>query len=302
MESTKEYIKLFNACPIKVGDTVRVLRGWKDAEYGYVCGYDYDNPELPHPHFDKDYIVENKYEDWYRINIPNENGDNIWDVPFFVLEVVKSAPINTATFDDYLAFHNASGLKVGDSVRVVRKAEDREMGWSDIWSGHMDDFVDRTYKITGDAASYGWELDNKWSFPTFVLQKVDEPTKKEEVKYVPEEILVKENSVVVNGCELTKEQIGALHYKLFRKGKKRVKKTGEVKHKAHNPNNLTPEQYGAVEGYRLLYADEIIERKQRYKEIEAWDDYAWIDMCFKGSSSSDTYRTKLSRKELAKLK
>jgi len=25
MESTKEYLKLFNVCPIKIGDTVRVL-------------------------------------------------------------------------------------------------------------------------------------------------------------------------------------------------------------------------------------------------------------------------------------
>ncbi len=224
MTSSKEYLKLFNTCPIKIGDTVRVLRGWKDGEYGYygyVCWNDYD-PDAPR--LDVDFVVTGKYDDCYQIN----NKDDTWYVPFFVLKVVNSAPINTATsddFDDYLAFHNASGLKVGDSVRVVRKAEDREMGWSDIWSGHMDDFVDRTYKITGDAASYGWELDNKWTFPTFVLQKVDEPAKKEEVKYVLEEILVKENSVVVNGCELTKEQIGALHYKLFRKGKKRVKKT-----------------------------------------------------------------------------
>jgi len=39
---------------------------------------------------------------------------------------------------------------------------------------------------------------------------------------------------------------------------------------AHNPDNLTPEQYGASEGYRLLYADEIKDRQKEYEEIEAW--------------------------------
>jgi len=74
---------------------------------------------------------------------------------------------------------------------------------------------------------------------------------------------------------------------------------------AHNPDNLTPEQYGASEGYRLLYADEIIERKRRYKEIEAWDDVCyknWDSVPYFGDSFGLTYRTKLSREKLAKLK
>lgn len=218
-KSTEEYLKLFNACSIGVGDTVKVVRGWKSGDYGY-----YDAHGIGALPLKQNFIVKSKRYDRYYLDF--EGFCFCLEAPFFALELVEKAKVTTSDdSDDYLAFHNASGLKVGDSVRVVRKAEDREMGWSDIWSGHMDDFVDRTYKITGDAASYGWELDNNWTFPTFVLQKVDEPAKKEEVKYVPEEILVKENSVVVNGCELTKEQIGALHYKLFRKGKKRVKKT-----------------------------------------------------------------------------
>lgn len=305
MESTKEYIKLFNACLIKVGDTVRVLRGWKNGEYGYygyVCWNDYD-PDAPR--LDVDFVVTGKYDDCYQIN----NKDDTWYVPFFVLEVVKSTPINTATSDDYLAFHNASGLKVGDSVRVVRKAEDREMGWSDIWSGHMDDFVDRTYKITGDAASYGWELDNNWTFPTFVLQKVDS-TPAPQPAPATEEIVINKDSAVVNGKVLTKKEIGKLYYRVVRGGKS-VKKSEKKTVKnlvplvpAHNPDNLTPEQYGAVEGYRLLYADEIKDRFKSHKEIEMWsnNDDKWLAIRFKGSSSDYTYRTKLSRKELAKLK
>ena len=300
-ESTKEYLKLFNACPIKIGDTVRVIRGWKNGDYGYAGPFNIENGnEL----LKLRYIVKVKRSNYYYL----ESGCISLDVPFFALELVEKAKTNNlATSDDYLAFHNASGLKVGDTVKVVRIAKDYEMGWGDIWAGYMDDFVDRTYKITGDATWYGWELNNKCTFPTFVLQKVDS-TPTPQPAPTTEEIVINKDSVVVNGKVLTKEDIGKLYYRVVRGGKstrKNNKKT--VKNlvplvPAHNPDNLTPEQYGAVEGYRLLYADEIIERKQRYKEIEAWDGYAWIAMCFKGSSSSDTYRTKLSRKELAKLK
>ena len=71
---------------------------------------------------------------------------------------------------------------------------------------------------------------------------------------------------------------------------------------AHNPDNLTPEQYGAVEGYRLLYADEIKDRQKEHEEIEAWGnwDKYWGKSYF-GHSFRMTYRTKLSREELAKL-
>lgn len=295
MESTKEYLKLFNACPIKIGDTVRVLRGWKNGEYG--CNL---NCSIKFSCLGVDYVVTDKYKDYYEI----ENEDDTWYVPFFVLEVVKSASSNIATSDDYLAFHEASGLKVGDKVKITRKASDNEIGWSNVWVDKMDRYIGDIGEIIEDDKNDGWLVDVrgiKHDFPTFILQKIDEPAKKEEVKYVPEEILVKENSVVVNGCELTKELVGAIHYKLFRRGKKRGKKKGEVKHKAHNPDNLTPEQYGKSEGYRLLDEDEIKVRTHYHKEIEVyWVNKEWIKGN-KGGGEFSTYRTKLSREELAKL-
>jgi hypothetical protein len=72
---------------------------------------------------------------------------------------------------------------------------------------------------------------------------------------------------------------------------------------AHNPDNLTPEQYGAVEGYRLLDRDEIRDRVKPHGEIEQWlGKRSWGgELCY-GIDIYKTYRTKLSRKELAKLK
>jgi len=264
-ESTKEYLKLFNACPIKIGDTVRVIRGWKNGDYGYFCPFNIENGnEL----LKLRYIVKFKRSDYYYL----ESGCNSLSVPFFALELVEKAKTNNlATSDDYLAFHNASGLKVGDTVKVVRIAKDYEMGWGNIWAGYMDDFVDRTYKITGDATWYGWELNNKCTFPTFVLQKVDYR--------------------VVRGGKSTRKN-----------NKKTVVDNLVPLVPAHNPNNLTPKQYGAVEGYRLLYADEIKDRQKEHEEIEAWANWGkYWDKSYFGHSCRMTYRTKLSREELAKL-
>lgn len=74
-----------------------------------------------------------------------------------------------------------------------------------------------------------------------------------------------------------------------------------VSENSHNPEGLTPEQYGATEGYRLLYEDEIKDRQTPYIKIEIWlKDFGWLRGCF-GSSKLQTFRTKLSREELAKL-
>jgi len=79
-------------------------------------------------------------------------------------------------------------------------------------------------------------------------------------------------------------------------------KVGEAFHVPYNPHELTPEEYEADKGYRLLDEDEIKYRVNSYKEIEAWDknDNRW-DVEFLGVSKVNTYRTKLSREELAKL-
>lgn len=296
-ESTKEYLKLFNACPIKIGDTVKVVRGWKNGDYGYFCPFNIENGnEL----LKLRYIVKSKRSDYYYL----ESGCNSLAVPFFALELVEKAK----TSDYYRTFHNASGLKVGDSVKVVRKAEDYEMGWVCRWVEEMDNYIGKTLEITSNSEGYGWLLEDKFYFPTFVLQKVDS-TPAPQPAPATEEIAIKDDSAIVNGKVLTKEDIGKLYYRVVRGGK-RVKKNKKtvVDNRVplvpvHNPDNLTPKQYGAVEGYRLLYADEIKDRQKDHEEIEAWDIYdKYWGKSYLGHSFRITYRTKLSREELAKLK
>jgi len=78
---------------------------------------------------------------------------------------------------------------------------------------------------------------------------------------------------------------------------------GEAFPVPHNPREFTPEEYEADKGYRLLDEDEIKYRVGYYKEIEAWsngDINEWENYK-SGSGKANTYRTKLSREELAKL-
>lgn len=77
--------------------------------------------------------------------------------------------------------------------------------------------------------------------------------------------------------------------------------------KPHNPDELTPEQVGVSDGYRLLDEDEIKERGDGCFEIEysAVDSHTkqqfWFGPAW-GCHEALTYRTKLTREELAKLK
>ena len=72
------------------------------------------------------------------------------------------------------------GLKVGDKVRVLRKAEDCEDGWGNTWAKvYMDDFVGRIGKIVGEHPYAGFKVfleeeNDCWYFPYFVLEKVEE--------------------------------------------------------------------------------------------------------------------------------
>lgn len=70
--------------------------------------------------------------------------------------------------------------------------------------------------------------------------------------------------------------------------------------KKHNPDSLTPEQYGQSEGWRLLDADEVGDQFTNHSDgIEGFDGREWWgDGVYCGNSRRMTYRTKLTRSEL----
>jgi hypothetical protein len=66
----------------------------------------------------------------------------------------------------------------------------------------------------------------------------------------------------------------------------------------HNPNNLSDDVIGVQDGWRLLYRDEILTGQRNLMELEMWDYDHW-SRHWSGGLDFKTYRTKLSREDLA---
>ncbi len=86
--------------------------------------------------------------------------------------------------ETYVENHFNSGFKVGDKVKIVRAAKNWEDGWKNTWeSPEMDEWVGKTGYIVGDHGKSGRGFDiledadsieMSWSFPYFVLEKVED--------------------------------------------------------------------------------------------------------------------------------
>ena len=96
--------------------------------------------------------------------------------------IVKTASVYEHNQAQWIA---DQGVKVGDCVKVLRKAGQDEEDW-DAWISDMDNYVGSFYEIT-EICPDGIELDSEYIFPYFVLEKVSD-------RYVPfnssEEFLV----------------------------------------------------------------------------------------------------------------
>ena len=81
--------------------------------------------------------------------------------------------------EKYLEGHRNCGIKVGDRVRVTRKAENHENGWGDFWVEDMDAEVGKVLKVVEDYKKYGFACREnleknalRWGYPYFVLEKI----------------------------------------------------------------------------------------------------------------------------------
>ncbi len=98
-------------------------------------------------------------------------GDGTWhevDMPDFCGD-----PEGYRIQPSYLEHHKACGLKVGDLVKVLRKAEDLEQGWNAVWSPSMNSSVGTILTIKGCGGGDGFRLNNGYYYPYFVLEKVE---------------------------------------------------------------------------------------------------------------------------------
>jgi len=75
--------------------------------------------------------------------------------------------------EKYIADQKASGIEVGDTVRVVRKAESRSRGWTATWVCEMDENVGRKMKVRGLYESQEVNgINLGLNYPYFVLEIV----------------------------------------------------------------------------------------------------------------------------------
>ncbi|MES0444950.1 MAG: hypothetical protein ABUJ92_00255 [Desulfobacterales bacterium] len=80
--------------------------------------------------------------------------------------------------DAYIAMQAQCGIEVGDTAKVLRKAESLEMGWGAVWRDCMEAILEG--KVTRNLGGFGLELDHEYTFPFFVLQKIEKKWEPEE--------------------------------------------------------------------------------------------------------------------------
>lgn len=78
---------------------------------------------------------------------------------------------------DYLLNQQATGLRVGDYVKIVKISTGHEGGWSMGWNSYMSEQLGTVHKIAEVVEEHNWagfylEHSNGSIWPYFVLEKV----------------------------------------------------------------------------------------------------------------------------------
>jgi hypothetical protein len=138
-----------------------------------------------------DFRVPNKGEIWYSF----DNGIDVGSPSWYhgsgnrlilqpkVVQKEEASLMNNELRSAYLALQAASGIEVGDIVKVLRTAKNNEMGWGEFWDKEMDSFVGGKHKVKAiyKTPECGITIE-EWNFPFFVLELVSKAPKTVKVK------------------------------------------------------------------------------------------------------------------------
>lgn len=83
--------------------------------------------------------------------------------------------------DAYMNCYNGCDLKDGDTVKIVRHFDTNELGCGLIWNPEMNNTIGRTGKIKKaifNGYSVGFNEGRDYTYPFFVLEKIEEPKAK----------------------------------------------------------------------------------------------------------------------------
>lgn len=81
----------------------------------------------------------------------------------------------------YLVMQEASGIKIGDTVKVLRKADFHEMGWLNSWASIMTENIGKKLIVNSINGSNGIYLEGQ-CYPFFVLEKVKSADPKNDIE------------------------------------------------------------------------------------------------------------------------
>lgn len=76
-------------------------------------------------------------------------------------------------YDAHKVMAKASGIQVGDKVKILRKARNNEMGWLYCWSEEMDTLIDTIHIVTEITKDGLYRISNRFNLPFFILEIVE---------------------------------------------------------------------------------------------------------------------------------
>ena len=109
---------------------------------------------------------------------------------------------NMTPQEAYKILQDASGIKQGDTVKILRSAATHEMGWWNGWTTDMSAQVGKTAKVIRICSDIVLDTPHQEGYPFFILQVI---------KSAPKSILIKLNAeytaevftdIVIVGCQI----------------------------------------------------------------------------------------------------
>ena len=112
--------------------------------------------------------------------------------------------------ESYLTLQTASGIQIGDSVKILCRAESYTLGWHNSWESDMTAAIGKTQVIKAIMKNSGVLLDG-WYYPFFVLEKVAKAPKVVKVRLNPlYEATISKDGIKIGGLTLTLSLIDKL--------------------------------------------------------------------------------------------
>ena len=106
------------------------------------------------------------------------------------------------TTEAYNTLQKASGIEVGDTVKILRKAQKNEMGWASYWDETMNKSIGKTFVVTEIRDEKGiYNPSNYCTYPFFVLELVRKGDKEITIKLNSEYSAIVSKGGIEVGCQ-----------------------------------------------------------------------------------------------------